>query len=357
MSWAELEAAVFEELAASIAETGHVALPGFGDFTVRSAVNYVGRTLPLDQGAERLLFFKASDVLVRLVAGARPTRPRVTAGELVARVAARTGVELRDVDVGLQDAFSTAAYRLAEQRSAAPLPGVGVVFVRVRHDPERWGATETIESWRQSEQVAFAFRAAGTLRETLNGRPPPPLAPLERIAALLHAHPASAVDSADELLERAMRLPSLQQVVDRTPDGILAQAGFVPPRISTLLSLRTAGRPLLDGIVDAPSLYAAHEACLAHTDAQAFAYDADGWWAYCTCAPEREDPWVFSARAARRGAHRHVLRLGQWLAVRLMLAELATLPGVLSADAVSGVLGWVDRVAPCSPDLLDELAV
>lgn len=359
VSWAELEAAVFEELAATIVETGGVSLPGFGELTTRAAVNYVGGTAPpiVDGGGERLVFFKPGDPLTRLVAGARPTRPRIAATELVARVAARTGIELRDVDAAVQGAFTTIAYRLSERRSAAPLPGVGLILVRVRHDATRWGATETIEAWRHGEHVSFAFRAAATLREAVNGRPPPRLADAEHVAAILRAHPQGPVVDADDLLDRAMRLPVLQQVVDRTPDAVLAQSGYVPPRVLALLALRTAGRPVLDGIVDAPALYAAQEACAAHTDAVPFAYDVDGWWAYCTCAPERDDPWVFSARKARRGTHRHVLRLGQWLAARLMLAELATVPGALTADAVSGVLGWVDAVAPCSPDLLDDVAV
>jgi nucleoid DNA-binding protein len=351
VSWADLEACVFDELAATIAATGAAALPGFGDFTVRGAVNYVGAV-----GAEQLLFFKASDALIKLVAGARPTRPRIAAGDLVARVSERTQIALRDVDAAVQQAFSTIADRLCEHRSAAPLPGIGVVFVRVRHDVDRWGVTETAESWRHGEHVTFAFRAAGALREAINGRPAPLVADPDRVADLLRAHPPSPVMDADDLLERAMRLPVLQQVVDRTPDQVLSQAGFVPPRISALLALRTVGRPVLDAIVDAPNLYSAREACLAHTEATPFAYDHDGWWAYCACAPEREDPWVFSARADRRGGHRHILRLGQWLAARLMLAELATIPGTLSPDTLSGVLGWVDRVAPCSPELLDGIA-
>ncbi|MCA9673931.1 MAG: hypothetical protein H6709_06070 [Kofleriaceae bacterium] len=356
MSWAELEEAVFEEAAEVLATRGTLNLAGFGDLTARSAVNYLGHAAPPDAGTERLLFFRPSSALIAQVTGRRRHPTRITCGELVERVAARTGAAVRDVEDALQDTYGATAARLTERRSAAPMPGLGLLSLRVRPDDVQRATAETLESWRHGDDVTFQFRAAARLRERLNGRPPPALADREWIADVVRGHPQGPVTSPDDLFDRAARLPEPQQVADRGADAILGEAGFLPPLVSTLLSLRSAGRPVLDALVDQAPLYGALDGC-ARAGAVPFARDADGWWAYCACAPERDDPWVFVPHASRHPGHRHRVRLGQWLAVRLLLAELATVPGALPDDALSGVLAWVDEVAPCCPDLLDGLAV
>lgn len=347
--------AISDEIMGGLLQGDTVPIDGFGELSVRVYPAYAAanpRTgAKVHVPEKKQPFFRASRELRAYIDGEGCAHSRTfRAPALVARVARRHRLDEAEVARVLSSALGEITTALKESRQWRPLGRVGAFQSRIKR-------VTTGAHGASAERMVVTFRHSHQLQELLNGRDASALVPGTDLAKMLRAYPVDGFSSFAQVcpvLDRlgfrrgeSDRLAEIEQEVGKLPDllrRILASYEIKPDQALPAWLLPSRGlyreelrdhRAYMREIGEEPGI--------------PFAKEGNGdAWAFCASHPLESDAWVFMAGPDADSRHVHHLKLSQWLAASLLVAELGDLAGdrFLSGKEVGEVLDRLSRIAP-----------